>query len=264
MPAVAALFMAQGAVAGFNPATLSPDLWLDPSDLTTLFQNSGGTGAVAADGDPVGYIGDKGASVSNCIQATAGARPLYKTSAGLRWLLFDGVSNYLRSVNNMLSFVTVSTCDILCAGKVTIVSAGTGGGALYNGDTFFMDITNGAISLPFSTDMVSVSVSGMAAFGYDTTFTYIADNYTSGAAFVAHMRHTGGILSLTINARTTVTVANANWGFGATQMNLGANYSNAHFTQLSMYGMFAKKTTLSAPDLASLKTWMGAKVGIVL
>ena len=43
-------------VLPFTPASISGlQLWLDASDSGTLFQNSNGTTAAAADGDPVGY-----------------------------------------------------------------------------------------------------------------------------------------------------------------------------------------------------------------
>ena len=51
------------ADAGFSPASLfasgEQGGWYDPSDLTTLFQDSAGTTPVTADGQPVGLILDK-------------------------------------------------------------------------------------------------------------------------------------------------------------------------------------------------------------
>lgn len=47
----------------FSPLDLFKDgkqgLWLDPSELSTMFQDAGGTMPVTADGDPVGLILDK-------------------------------------------------------------------------------------------------------------------------------------------------------------------------------------------------------------
>lgn len=84
-----------GGAASFSPASLSPSAWYDPSDLSTLFQDSAGTTPVTADGDPVGKMLDKSGNGNHLTQATAGSRPLYKTSGGLSWLLFDGVDDYL-------------------------------------------------------------------------------------------------------------------------------------------------------------------------
>ena len=59
------------ARGGFNPLSLFANseqgAWYDPSDLSTLFQNSDGTTAVAV-GDPVGYIADKSGNGSHAIK----------------------------------------------------------------------------------------------------------------------------------------------------------------------------------------------------
>lgn len=59
---------------GFNPKSI-PDLWTwwDFSDTTTLAQNSNGTTAATADGDPVGYVADK-AGTRNLTQSTNSLR----------------------------------------------------------------------------------------------------------------------------------------------------------------------------------------------
>lgn len=61
-------------VSGFNPKTIA-NLWSwwDFSDTTTLAQNSNGTTAASADGDPVGYVADK-AGTRNLTQSTSGLR----------------------------------------------------------------------------------------------------------------------------------------------------------------------------------------------
>lgn len=67
----------------WNPAKLSNlAIWLRAKDLSTLFQNSGGTTPVTANGDPVGFWGDKSLSNLDFIQATIGLRPIYR-SAGI-------------------------------------------------------------------------------------------------------------------------------------------------------------------------------------
>lgn len=47
----------------FNPLSVSPVVWYDPSDLSTMFQDSAGTTPVTADSDPVGLILDKSAGL---------------------------------------------------------------------------------------------------------------------------------------------------------------------------------------------------------
>ncbi|MDP1702588.1 MAG: hypothetical protein Q8L53_16750 [Aestuariivirga sp.] len=104
-----------GAASTFSPldlfASSEKGLWLDPSDLTSMFQLSNGTTAVASDADPVGYILDRTANAHALIQATDANRPLYKTSGGLHWLLFDGTNDSLAkatvNVTNNIGFLTI-------------------------------------------------------------------------------------------------------------------------------------------------------------
>ncbi len=84
------------ATAGFSPLSLSPALWLD-AGLSPLFQDSAGTVPATADGDPVGYWGDKSGNANHATQATAAARVTLKLAVqnGLPVLRFDGADDRL-------------------------------------------------------------------------------------------------------------------------------------------------------------------------
>lgn len=69
--------------------------WYDPSDLSTLFQDSAGTIPVAADGDPVGLMLDKSGNDNHATQSTTASKPIYRTDGTLHWLEFDGVDDAL-------------------------------------------------------------------------------------------------------------------------------------------------------------------------
>ena len=70
-------------------------VWLDGSDTTRLFQLSGGTTAVAANLDPVGYWGDKSGNNRHFtnIGGSATTRPTWVSS--LSTVRFDGSNDYL-------------------------------------------------------------------------------------------------------------------------------------------------------------------------
>lgn len=93
------LALRQWGAAGFSPLSLfasgEQGAWYDPSDLSTMFQDSAGTTPVTADGQPVGKILDKSGHGNHASQATAAARPLYKTDGTYHWLQFDGVDDYI-------------------------------------------------------------------------------------------------------------------------------------------------------------------------
>ncbi len=70
-------------------------VWYDPSDMTTLFQNSTGTTPVTAADQPVGLMRDKSGRGNHASQATAAARPILRNSGALWWLEFDGVDDVM-------------------------------------------------------------------------------------------------------------------------------------------------------------------------
>jgi hypothetical protein len=99
--AVAALFSA-GEQGG----------WYDPSDFSTLFQDSAGTTPVTAAGQPVGRMLDKSGRGNHLMQATAGARPTLQTEGGRWFLLPDGVDDRMVTA----SFNPVDSAVLACAG----------------------------------------------------------------------------------------------------------------------------------------------------
>tara|TARA_R110001632_G_scaffold2432_1_gene10912 strand:+ start:26 stop:811 length:786 start_codon:yes stop_codon:yes gene_type:complete len=103
---------------GFNPLSLFANseqgAWYDPSDLTTLFQNSDGTTAVAV-GDPVGYIADKSGNANHAIQATSAKRPTLRESGGLYYLEFSGAQG-LRTSGNV-DFTGTDTMNVFVGVK---------------------------------------------------------------------------------------------------------------------------------------------------
>jgi len=93
------IYVSQSFTQPFDPSDLfasgEQGVFFDPSDLSTMFQDSAGLTPVTADGQPVGKILDKSGRGNHASQATASKRPLYKTSGGLHWLQFDGVDDVL-------------------------------------------------------------------------------------------------------------------------------------------------------------------------
>src|SRR5690349_15189678 len=84
------------AGAAFTPASLSPALWIDPSDTATMFQSNAGSTAVT-DGSVCGYAGDKSGNSFNLTSlANDASRPTWVANAGLSYLSFNGTSQWLQ------------------------------------------------------------------------------------------------------------------------------------------------------------------------
>lgn len=90
------LSMTRRGGASFNPVSLfaasEKGIIFDPSDISSLKQNSNGTGAVSSAADPVGYIADKSPNGFNGTQATSGQRPTYEIVSGKPVLRFAVIS----------------------------------------------------------------------------------------------------------------------------------------------------------------------------
>jgi hypothetical protein len=70
--------------------------WYDPSDLSTLFQDTAGT-TPAAVNSRVALMRDKGGGGFHVSQATTAAQPFLRSGSGLFWLEFDGSDDQLQS-----------------------------------------------------------------------------------------------------------------------------------------------------------------------
>jgi hypothetical protein len=83
----------------FNPSNLFTNgqrgAFYDPSDLSTLFQDSSGNTPVTSDGDPVGLMLDKSGNDNHAFQTDNTSRPVYKTDGNLHWIFGDGSNHFL-------------------------------------------------------------------------------------------------------------------------------------------------------------------------
>ena len=133
-----------GGAAAFDPASLfssgEQGVWYDPSDFSTMFQDSAGTTPVTAVGQPVGKILDKSGRGNHASQSTAAARPvLQQDGNGKYYLAFDGVDDKLQTVasvdlsanDSVLSIIGIrkdtdsGTCIVVAFGDATLPNDGT-------------------------------------------------------------------------------------------------------------------------------------------
>lgn len=142
-------------------ASSEQGVWYDPSDITTLFQDSAGTTPVTAAGQPVGKMLDKSGSGFHATQATAGQRPTYQVdSTGHPYLSFDGVDDGMvtgtitpsidkaqvfvglransNTVGEIIDFASVFGMDINGSAATNGTSGATGGGG---NRSYFVNVT---------------------------------------------------------------------------------------------------------------------------
>lgn len=89
-----------GGWAAFSPNALfaasEEGGWYDPSDLSTVWQDSARTTPGAVD-SPVGALDDKSGNGNHLTQGTAGSRPILRQSGSLFYLERDGTDDWLES-----------------------------------------------------------------------------------------------------------------------------------------------------------------------
>lgn len=93
-------YLAQKWGLGFNPLSLSPALWLDASDSSTLFDATSGGNLVTA-GGAVARWEDKSGNGRHITQSTLDNRPIRSVSSlgGRDTLFFDGVNDFMSSIS---------------------------------------------------------------------------------------------------------------------------------------------------------------------
>ena len=102
--------------SSFSPLALfaagEQGAWYDPSDFSTMFQDTAGTTPVTATGQTVGRINDKSGRGNHATQATAASRPIYGIEP------FGGR-------RNLLTFTEQFDNAVWLKGSTTTVSANT-------------------------------------------------------------------------------------------------------------------------------------------
>jgi len=157
--------------------------WYDPSDLSTMFQDSAGTIPVVQPGtvadQPVGRINDKSGNAKDALQATSTERPLLSARVNL---LLATTTLSTQSVT-----VAARPYTIQFAGAGTVTASGAFVGALTNGQTFTP--TAGSLTLTVAGSVTSAQLElGSAATTYQRVNT--ASDY-NGVGFNNYLKFDG-------------------------------------------------------------------------
>lgn len=115
----------------FNPLSLfaagEKGVWFDPTDISTLFQDSAGTIPVTAYGQKVGKILDKSGNNNHAIQASTTLQPTYQIdNEGNPNLTFSG--SYTQLVTPAIDFT--ATAQMMVAAGLNVVGSASAAVAL--------------------------------------------------------------------------------------------------------------------------------------
>jgi len=164
-----------GSEPAFDPATLfaagEKGVWYDPSDFSTMWQDTAGTSPVTAVGQSVARIDDKSGNGKHATQANPASRPLLQESGGKYYLDFDGADDSLAT-----AAIDFSASDemTICVGVRKEIDSGTRMIVALRDSP----VTNGSVALTGPTFTAPT-------FGYSSQGTALAANNINNATYAA-------------------------------------------------------------------------------
>jgi len=247
---------------GLYPASLfaggTEGAWYDPSDLSTLFQDSAGTTPVTASGQPVGLMLDKSGNDNHATQAISAKRPIYTEGSGLSWLAFDGVGDTMATAaidftgTDKVSIFTGTQKDDNSTRMVAELSSTFVG----NEGSFFMltSLTYG------STSRGDASVSSNQRVDTNT----VSGANTSVITALSDIPADSTIIRRNGSQEGESTGDKGAGNFGNYPLYIGSRNNSSLFLNGKLYGLIIPGKLASAGEIASTEAYMASKTGVTL
>jgi hypothetical protein len=231
-------------------------VWYDPSDFSTMFQDSAGTTPVTAVGQTVGKILDKSGRNNHATQATAAAHPVLQIDGnGKYYLGFDGVDDSLATA--AINFTATDKMSVFCGvtktsgnGYQTLCELGTG--SVENGFAIFAPNNNNN-----NYDFRLYATIGETASTYAPPRTDVLSvNYDTTAGTPQTERNpriNGAGVTL-----TTATAAGAgNFINGA--LNIGRRNNESLPLNGRIYSLIVRGALSTTQEITDTETWVNGK-----
>jgi hypothetical protein len=139
---------------GFTPYKLfaagEQGAWFDPSDLSTMWQDSAGSTPVTAVEQPVGKILDKSGRGNHATQATSGSRPTLSARVNLL--------NATATLSTQSVTTVAGTYILSFSGAGSITLSGTKTGTYSSGSNTLTSVTAGTLTLTVSGSVTSADL----------------------------------------------------------------------------------------------------------
>lgn len=240
--AVAALFAAgeQGA-------------WYDPSDMSTMFQDTAGTVPVTAVGQPVSLIRDKSGR-GNHLQAMG-------TPGTLR---SDGVRQYVDGLADGFTTPTINMTGngqlTVCAGIRKTTDAAIAIVAEFSGN---LNTSNGAWYIAAPIDPGQAGISFVAKGTNAQYLDSIGFASPISAVVTAQADLSTPLTNMRVNGNQTATTAGdlGTGAFGNWQMYVGRRGSGGNTFTGRLYGLVVRGAASSPAQVAALESYMNGRTG---
>lgn len=234
--------------------------WYDPSDLSTLFQDSAGTVPVTAVGQPVGLQRDKSGRGNHRHQPTTASRPILRQDSGGRYYLeADGVDDclYTQSSVNFSGSYDITICmglENYRTSRVAVFMELSANYTLNNG-TFSLFAPPGSAEEVFWSSKGTINVSVREALLRDSRS--VITTQSSIPSKLCSMRKNG----VTI-ASSTADQGSGSYGNYPIYFFRRGN-SSLNF-QGGDYGTLILGKTLSTEEISVFEGWVASKSGVLL
>lgn len=243
-----------------NPRSLfaggEQGVWYDPSDFSTLYQDSAGTTPVTAVGQPVGRILDKSGRGNHASQTTAASRPtLQQDSKGRYYLSFDGTDDGMATPS--INFTGTDAVTVF-AGVRKNSDAATGILAELSTNS---DSTNG-------TFVLAASVSGNNYYAQSRGTVKSTSNATGyvaphSAVLVAEAKISTDILRLHVNNAAPLSSATdqGTGNYGNYPLYIGRRGGTTFPFNGRLYQLIVRGAASNAGQIAQTEQYVNAKTG---
>ncbi|WP_407473536.1 hypothetical protein [Sulfitobacter sp. PM12] len=236
--------------------------WYDPSDTSTLWQDTAGTIPVTADGQSVARMDDKSGNGNHATQATASKQPTYKTNGSLRWLSFDGVDDGMA----VPSFDLTSTDKVNLYAGIERNSAGAKVVVELSSD-WFSNTSSFTVSSGTGTSFYVSSSRGTATGSAAQGARWTTEESLPDAAVISADHSISGNLSRIRRNGVYGTNGTASKGagnFGSYPFYIGARASSSLYFSGKIYGLIVRGSLSTGTEINDAETYLADKSGVTL
>lgn len=245
-------------------------LWVDATDVTTLYDASGGS-QLTTDAQTAGMVLSKGSINRGLFQGSSTAEPAYRTGIvnGNSVLRFDNSDDnfFVTDRSGTTAGSNVSAATLLGAGDYTyilalsILSASQTSGSTYANHRVLGD-SGGYLGLYVKN--IDGGTCYLQGYSYDSGGDKHADiAVNKGEFLVVTVKHDGSNVKIRVNGGAWTSVASGDAASASSAMAVsypGTPYNcNMDLVQLAMYS-----AAMADADILSVEQYMGASIGVTI
>ena len=232
-------------------AASEPGVWYDPSDMSTLFQDSAGTVPVTEVEQPVGRILDKSGRGNHAIQPTTTKRPVLQQDAnGKYYLRFDGIDDALYT----------SSIDFTSTDKMTVVA---GVRKLSDATGIILELGDRQTAKPGSSALASVSVYQFISQGSSSSAINGVSRPSPDTSVVSGIGNiSGDIAAIRLNGTlATSTMDQGTGNYGNYPLYIGSRGGTSFPFNGHLYSLLIRGAQSTDAQIISAETYVNQKTG---